>query len=529
MDDITLTKFRDYVENKMGQEEWVSVIEFFDSGKEVDRGAYFSALIANDKVESVLKKYDWDLRIGSGRPGFSTTYEGEQELTEYYRYYEDGIEPLVYWRTFSGHSESYVEVSEEFRLYFDLLEKVNPDGSKTFISISDEGEDDEVVIIDGNTAKIKLKYIKEYLSARKMHLAIFFEAMRFLPQTIEQLKQPPTDEVIQKNKLIYSVCVRNMPLGKTSSQGWVLGKKLIKGSTSFTPETYGEVEEKHEEFIIGIDEDGNSRLASCNTDYQQKPGFLTPIFFKREVLKKYYDNPDRYTVEDAYVKRDGFWSLRVLNNHQQHVVVWLGDLSKIPYKEQSHWKSFNITPSDRKISHTDYVRNINGEFADPEHPELYFKYKFNQFQSKWKEKFGWNLFKPLSSADQHHMKSLHVPTGTGQKEFDEQVGSLTKILIDSLNERMLSKNIEVKKDNPKSIDKLEGFLAHTGRPVPQMIKFLRNLQDLRSSSVAHRKGKKFDKVKKFFEVEKKPLPDVFEEILVHAIFTLNTLESIFLK
>lgn len=72
MDDITLTKFRDYVENKMGQEEWVSVIEFFDSGKEVDRGAYFSALIANDKVESVLKKYDWDLSIGSGRPGFST-------------------------------------------------------------------------------------------------------------------------------------------------------------------------------------------------------------------------------------------------------------------------------------------------------------------------------------------------------------------------------------------------------------------------------------------------------------------------
>ncbi|MBP9781073.1 hypothetical protein KBC89_00265 [Candidatus Woesebacteria bacterium] len=528
MDDLLLTNFRKNVESSLGKEEWISVIEFFNEGKEIDSGAYFSALIPDNQVERILEKYEWDLRIGYGRPGFCSTYESGEEKTEYYRYYKDGIEPLVYWRTFSGPTKSYVEISEEFRLFFDLFEQVNSDGSITFISINDDGEEDDVARVNGNNAKIKLRYIKDYLSARKMHLAIFFEAMRFLPQTIEELNIAATDEVIKKDKLTYSLCVRNMPLGKTSSQGWVLGKRLIQGSTTFKPEDFGSTEEKFQEFITGIDENGNAVQASCNTDHQKTPSFLTPIFFKREVLKKYYDNPDKYTVEDAYVKRDGFWGLRVLNNHSDHVVVWLGDLNKIPFKEQSHWKAFNITPSDRKISHSDFARNINGEFTDPEHPELYFKYKFNKFQSEWYEKYGWYLFKPLSAADQHHMKSLHVPTGTGQKEFDDQVGSITKILIDSLNERKISEGIVIDKENPKSIDKLEQFLVSKGRPVPQLITFLRNLQSLRSSSVAHRKGTKFNKVKDFFKIDKDPFPKVFEEILIHSIFTLNTLESIFI-
>ena len=247
------------------------------------------------------------------------------------------------------------------------------------------------------------------------------------------------------------------------------------------------------------------------------------------MLKKYYESPGIFSVEDGYLRREGFWELRMMNNHRDHIVVWLGDLKSLPYKEQAHWRAFNLTPSDRKISHTDFTRNIEGNFSDPEHPELYFKYKFHLFQEAWHKKFGWHLFRPLSDEDNHHMKSLHVPTTNDQKEFDDQVASIAKILIDSLNGKDLTKGITIKKQNLGNIDKLEAFLNSQRLYVPQMITFLRNLQSLRSTGVAHRKGSNYEKVKKFFDIGKKDLSLIFEDILIKCVYILNTLENRLLK
>lgn len=528
--DLALNDFIKKVEGDLGKTEWITVFEFLDSKENIDRGAYFSALIANNKIDDVLKRYDWDLRIDGGRPGFITHYENSKPITEYYRFSDEGIEPLVYWRTFSGKKESSLEISEEFRLYFNLFEKSSGNDKKIFIYIDDDGDEDEVALISKNKIEIKLKYLKEFLSAKQMHLAIYFEAMRFLDKTLEELKQKKIDEVKNGENFTYSLCVRNLDLGDKKSQGWLLGKKLIAGSKNFNPDIWeSKSDDKFEEFIVGVDEDGKEITHSCNTDYQDNPGFLTPIFFKREVLKKYYDDPDKYSVEDGHIKRDGFWGLRALNNHIDHVVVWLGDLKFLPYKEQTHWKAFNLTPSTRKISHTDFTRNIEGNFADPEHPEFYFKYKFQIFQEVWNKQFGWYLFKPLSTEDTHHLKSLHIPTTNGQKEFDDQIASITKIMIDSLNEGELGKGISIGKENPRGIDKLEAYLNNQAFLVPKMIEFFRKLQTLRSTSVAHRKGDNYEKIKEFFSIGSKDLPVVFEDILIKCIWALNTLENRFLS
>lgn len=528
MPDIKLQDFIKIVENDLGKTEWVTVFEFLDDGEIVDRGAYFSALIANTKVKEVLSSYNWDLRIGSGRPGFTTYYMKDRKITKYQRFSDKGIEPLVYWRTFSGKDTSYCEISEEFRLYFDLFEKNLGQEKKVFTYTDNNGEEEEVILIDHLKVQIKLRCLKEYITVKKMHLAIYFEAMRFLPESLTELSITPLDQNKSASDFHYSLCVRDLARGDTQSQGWLLGKKLIAGLKKFQPSDNLESNNTYEDFIVGVDEDGKEKLATCNTDYQGNPGFLTPIFFKREVLKKYYDNPDKYTVEDSHIKKDGFWGLRVLNNHTEHVIVWLGDLKMIPYKEQQHWREFNITPSHNKISHTDFARNINGEFTDPEHPELYFKYKFNQVQDKWFKKYGWHLFQPLASGDLHHIKSLHVPVGNSQKEFDDQVASVTKIMIDSLNEKELQKGVTITKESPKGIDKFEAFMRHNGFNVPKMLEFFRNLQQLRSSSVAHRKGKTYEKLKVSFEIGDKELAAVFEEILIKCVYTLNTLERLFL-
>ena len=527
--DLTLTDFIKNIEGDLGKTEWITVFEFLDSQVDIDRGAYFSALIANDKVGDVLERYDWDLRIDGGRPGFVTHYENGKPTTKYYRFSDEGIEPLVYWRTFSGKKESTLEISEEFRLYFNLFEKAIDSNKKIFIYINEDGDEDEAIQIGKNKIEIKLKYLKEFLSAKNMHLAIYFEAMRFLDKTLEKLGQQKIDDVKKGKNYIYSLCVRNLDLGDKKSQGWLLGKKLIAGLKEFNPTIWEtKADEKFEEFIIGVDENGKEIICSCNIGYQDNPGFLTPVFFKREVLKKYYDDPEKYSVEDGHIKRDGFWGLGALNNHRDHVVVWLGDLKFLPYKEQAYWRAFNLTPSARKISHTDFTRNIEGNFADPEHPELYFKYKFRLFQEAWHKQFGWHLFKPFSTEDAYHMKSLHVPTTNGQKEFDDQVASITKIMIDSLNEKELERDLTLSKTNPRGIDKLEVFLIDHGFSVPKMIEFFRNLQALRSTSIAHRKGDNYEKIKKFFGIGDKESLAVFEDILIKCIWILNTLENRFI-
>ena len=527
--DLTFIDFIKTIEGDLGKTEWITVFEFLDSKSDIDRGTYFSALIANVKVKAVLERYDWELRIDGGRPGFMTHYVDGKPITEYYRFSDEGIEPLVYWRSFSGKPESRLELSEEFRLYFNLFEKVIDTDNKVFTYTSDDGDEDEVAKISKNKVEIKLKFIKEFLSAKQMHLAIYFEAMRFQDKTIEELGLQKVDDLKKGDNYTFSICIRNLDLGDKKSQGWVLGKKLIAGLKDFNPSIWErKADEKFEEFIIGVDENGKEITCSCNTDYQSNPGFLTPVFFNREVLKKYYDNPDKYSVEDGYVKRESFWGLRAMLNHREHAVIWLGDLKALPHKEQTHWKAFNLTPSTRKISHADFTRNIEGNFADSEHPELYFKYKFELFQEAWHKQFGWYLFKPLPTGDTHHMKSLHVPSTNGQKEFDDQVASVTKIMIDSLNEKELEKGLTIKKENPRGIDKFEAFSFAKGFSAPKMIEFFRNLQALRSASVAHRKGDNYEKVKKFFGIDDKELWVVFEDILIKCIWTLNTLEKRFI-
>jgi len=532
--DLTFSNWLKEDFSQLGKTEWITVFSLSGSIYNDGQETYFSAIIVNDKVKDVLKDYQWDLRLGEGRPGFATYYRKGKSVTKYYRFSKEGIEPLVYWRVFTGRKESYLEVAEEFRLYFNLLERRMDEnsncGKKVFIYINDEGDEDEVILLEKNKASIKLKYIKEYLAAKQAHLAIYFEKMRLLKQTLEELGQPEVNEVKRGNNYIYSLYIRNVNVGDFKSQAWLLGKKLIPGQKDFNPFLWkSEEDEKFEEFIIGVNEDGKEVFASCNVDYHSKPGFLTPIFFKREVLKKYYENPSKFSIEDGYLKREGFWSLRIMNNHRDHIVVWLGDLKSLPYKEQTHWKAFNLTPSDRKISYTDFIRNIAGKFSEPEHPELYFKYKFNLFQEAWHKKFGWYLFNPLANEDKYHMKSLHVPTTNDPKEFEDQVASLTKLLIDSLNSKELTKGITIEKQKPGSIDKLEAFLISRRLHIPEIITFLRKIQALRSSGVAHRKGSEYEKVKKFFNIDKRNFPLIFEEILIKCIRLLNTLENHFLK
>lgn len=519
---------------EFGKSEWITV--YTNHRDSSEWATFYCALISNERIEKSLSDPSWDLSLGHGLPGFSFHFENEKEIGTYFRYSDEGIEPLVIWRSFYGMKDGYLEISEEFRHYFNLYEdKTN----KKFLRIDDNGDDEDVILMSENEIKIKIRLIKEFLAVKKMHLALFFSLDRFSEKTIEELGIKEYHEHKKGDDFIYSIGARNIDFltdENKKSQGWLLGKKLIAPLKDFQPKLFGAEEKKFVDFVIGIDENGREITHTCDEDKlanffgknKGAPQFLTPVAFKKEVLTKYYSQPEKYSVSDGYLQCGGMWSLHLDNNQQDYVMVFLGDLGHLSYKEQLYWKGFNVATKG-KISHTAWDRGIEAKFADPERSDLLFKQKYHVFSEGWEKKFGWRLFRPLDKGDEHHFKTLRIPLTNEQKEFDEQVLSLVKIFIDSLNEKELEKGLTISKENPKGIDKLEGFLKAKGLVFSEMIKFLRNLQDLRSTGVAHLKGSKYEKVRQEFSIGQKKLSQVFDDILANCIRTLNTLETHFIK
>src|SRR3989449_7861468 len=131
------------------------------------------------------------------------------------------------------------------------------------------------------------------------------------------------------------------------------------------------------------------------------PHYLTPIYFRKEVLGKYYGDPDRYSVSDGRLSCFALWGCQIDNNHPTHVVVFLGDLGRdLPYEERLHWRQFNVPP-EGGVSKTNFQRSFLAQFADAEASDLTFRQEFSEIMNQWEMACGWPLFLALSPDDEH--------------------------------------------------------------------------------------------------------------------------------
>ncbi len=249
-------------------------------------------------------------------------------------------------------------------------------------------------------------------------------------------------------------------------------------------------------------------------------------FQKRSSETNNYNEPKKYEVDGWHVKSK-FFTLKIDNNNEDYVAVFLIELGYLPHKEQLHWKHHNIEPQ-KGISHVYYQTMLEGNWVDhPETPDLFFKYKYEQFNNKWEAKFGWRLYKPLAKEDEFRFNSLHIPTSNNVKSFCEQILSISIITIDRLNSKEMGKII-AKKDGDNSITKFEKFLEAHQMIIPDMILFLRNLWDLRSGLLAHSFSNSNSKSKKaiqYFGISEDNYVKVAKEIFIKSVYTFNTLEG----
>lgn len=270
-------------------------------------------------------------------------------------------------------------------------------------------------------------------------------------------------------------------------------------------------------FIVGVDAIGGE-LSDAWDESRGNDNALTPVYFRRAVLGKYFAEPERYEVGDGDLRCSGFWSLRMDNDHPQHVMAWLKDLAQsLPAAEREHWRSYNIAP-DGVPSRTFYIRNIRAWFADPTMPDLRLKMLYPRTKEEWRKKHGWPLWNDPEPEDEYVMRQLHVCLDENQSEFDQQNGLLAKAMVDFLNVTKITDALKTSEPLAGGLNRLEALLTESGfSEASARIEPLRVIQSLRSAGAAHKKGEKYTAALRRGAVEGMPLVDASMQVFQGAV------------
>jgi hypothetical protein len=469
-------------------------------------GGYFSAFSDPSRREKALSDAGWDVSDGYGSPGFAQSFGGSKPVTHYYRYSRDGLEPLVLLQDFyGGLPEMLPQLTDEFRLYHNLW--VNPEGTK-LIKMNSDGTRYDAAKISNKEVRVRTNLLKQFQAGRQMDLLLFIDSVQYaedLPEADSQNYEALSEEYEDAEERISFTASRNLAGGcQDDLFSRLLGTKVLLAPDQCHAGVWPFDEDdpqRYPDFIIGEDENGRPVTNTCDPELlanyfgknPDAPHYLTPVFFRRGVLQKYYEEAEKYTVTDGYLSCASLWGVRIDNDHPDHIMVFLGDLGRdLPESERDHWRSHNVAPTS-SMSETNFRRSFLSQSTWPVAPDLRFKYRYNKLRADWLQTLDWELFREPVEADTHVLKRLRIPLTESQPEFEGQVLNLAKTLIDSLNDSTLDAHLSSKVKDERSIAKLKRWLEQESyAEVEPDIAVLKKIQLLRSRAAAHRKGSDYE-------------------------------------
>jgi hypothetical protein len=470
--------------------EWVEVAEGKRGTGTSCWGTSWLIAATDDAVEEAFRRAEFDVDFQRGKPSFGSLGESKEVL-----YLRNGMfpgepEPFLFWREFHDLYPMEVAVLQEFVLYHDLYFEndsnayINPVSQTKIVECHAEPV----------SVRIRRDAVRDFLAARKQILVRGFDNRKTLARDDKQQFVLPVRTPEQR----FDLWVRpeHARDGDTNLYVRMLGKYLVRPypqpkHKSYPRRPHGEGEKvERTPFIIGNDESGNPRVAETHRDAD----FLTPVFFRKDVLQKYYNHPRLYRVEPTLIRHLDFWILDYGVNGAGFVHAWLGDLwQSLPFEEQVYWRSFNVVPSGG-LEASFFINQIEGGFADTEREDHRLIKARDALDHAWNARFGFPLFRSIPTHEAYIASALHIPTSAERREFNEQIGYLAKVMVEALNKAEIEEAVTRQESlfdeqghKKPSIATLEVFVGEH-LPNPDAAVFcsqLRLIQTLRSKLPAH--------------------------------------------
>ena len=465
-----------------------------------DNGCYGGRYIALSRPElrgRILSNMGWDLMKGHGVPGFM----GSDADAEYFR--NDGapdFEPLVIFQEFHDVVPDAILISEEFRLLMNLW--LDPKTGNYF-QIGDDGSKNLAIKIDGHKVEVRTPVLKRYLAARQLDAALFVDSTASVPtaEAREAFIHLSIEDCSNNRDKCLSRYIGELHRSSHEEMfSRVLAKRILLAPLQKTcgiwPWDNIEVED-YPNFIIGENETGRPIRFTCNPDKlanyfganPDAPHYLTPVFFKPEVLQRYYDDSSLYEVRDGRLSCGHKWGVQIDNDNPGFVAVFLGDIGRdIPQSHWEHWLSHNVPPT-QKMSETNIRRSFFGQFVDSKNPEHRFKMSYKELNRVWEQRWGWSLYREARGQDAGVLRRLRIPVNDTDTELRTQLLNLALVLVDLLNEKGITEKLSKKIEDEQGIAKLQRFLKTTSYEyVDRDISLLRKIQRMRSRIAAHASG-----------------------------------------
>ena len=502
------------------------------------------ALMVSEEIAA--KEHDdseWVCNSYYMRPSFS--FDDGTNVADYRPYPHDHIYPIVITQEEKCYHSERIRLTEEFILFYDLRVVERIDGSVEYYQIAETGDDVLVAKVEFGCLKVLASYVCEYISIKSLTLVVQFEAILYSSKSILELGSRKQDYTVYRSSdVTFSYTLSENTVTDDKSYSWVRGKAFILPDRKYIKRLFDIKDNRYETFIAGKDVQGNPIFSTCDENELSSdltkdgtPWQLSLVYFKRGVLDKYYADTRKFSVQDGSISGPDWFTHLDSDRNDELVVMVLKDLGKMPYKEQKHWKHYNVAyPDEGSLSDTTWNRWFAGMPSNTKNaPDLLFKSLYEEANKKWNAKYGYPLYLELASGDKHFFDELHSMNElNNDSTFDNLILAFTKVVIDSINEKQLINGIDETnanvlelfekcsvKDNRKTnlsggIRKLQAVLLSKGITCDNLIELLCKIQALRSTSAAHRKSTNPDKKTKelfqWFEIDKYPHKDVIDGI-----------------
>lgn len=487
-------------------------------------------------IDDLMK---WDCRPDSSW-GYSTSSGILQPFDFSFSKLLRKATPITFLRSFEGKigQKSYIEIHQ-------LLSHIHSlhflEESKAYCCLNKDGDIEQVIKIHYSPREILVTIKQDVLD---LHLFLTKSVLlRLFDRTLcnnwmsfsEKARQE--SEIHDKKNKIFARQGIAFDKEDLPTAGWLRGFQIIRNHQKrkkMLKIYIGEHSkpEKYEKFIAY--DWKHKRIAECSCDPKKlgsyfvesdKPFETSPVFFKPEVLSKYKQNPEKYTLDQRSIRCRGSWSLKTYDiNEAGQVHTYLIYLGQLPHSEQLYLKSFNEKPKD-DISKRAFTTDFMGTWDLSYEPLSELK--------KALEKLGKEKNELWSCTDKKLYDCLNYPVTDSVKEWTDEIHTLDKLVIEGFKcsyLKEMAKSLNCFDEKLKSIKLLKRILEKKGindDEINNIIGPLKEIRSLRSELAGHRSGNKANKIRKNLIEQYGDLKNHFRKLVERTDKSIKTLYHLF--